>query len=177
MPDNRILLGVIGRPHGVSGRVHVTSHTADPADLTAYGPLSSADGRLFDVRWTSEGIAELREVIDGTPVKVANRTAAEKLTNVELFIDRSLLPPPDEDEFYLADLVGLTAVDAAGETLGTVATVHDYGAGASLEIEGPKPAIVPFTRACVPEVDIPARRIVVALPEEVLVTAEGAAAA
>ena len=114
MPDNRILLGVIGRPHGVSGRVHVTSHTADPADLTAYGPLSSADGRLFTLRMTSEGIAEIREILDGTPVKIANRTNAEKLTNVELFIDRSRLPQPDEEEFYLADLVGLTAVDAAG---------------------------------------------------------------
>ena len=136
MPDNRILLGVIGRPHGVSGRVHVTSHTADPADLTAYGPLSSADGRLFTLRMTSEGIAEIREILDGTPVKIANRTNAEKLTNVELFIDRSRLPQPDEEEFYLADLVGLTAVDAAGAPIGTVTTVHDYGAGTSLEIAG-----------------------------------------
>ena len=177
MPDNRILLGVIGRPHGVSGRVHVTSHTADPADLTAYGPLSSADGRLFTLRMTSEGIAEIREILDGTPVKIANRTNAEKLTNVELFIDRSRLPQPDEEEFYLADLVGLTAVDAAGAPIGTVTTVHDYGAGTSLEIAGSAELIVPFTRACVPEIDLNAGRIVVVPPAEVLVTAEGAAAA
>ena len=48
-----ILLGVIGRPHGVRGLVQVTSHTADPADLTAYGPLSDAAGRCYILRWTS----------------------------------------------------------------------------------------------------------------------------
>ena len=51
MPDSRIQLGVIGRAHGVRGLVKVTSHTADPADLTAYGPLSDAEGRLLTLRW------------------------------------------------------------------------------------------------------------------------------
>ena len=175
MPNTRILMATIGRPHGVSGRVRVTSHTADPAGLTAYGPLSDANGRQFLLRWCHEGVAELSETIDGTPVKIGNRTAVEKLTNVDLFIDRSRLPPPDEDEFYLADLVGLTAVDAAGETIGTVTTVHDYGAGTSLEIVGEKSVIVPFTQACVPEVDVATGRLVVVPPIEVAVIAEDAA--
>ena len=68
-------------------------------------------------------------------VKVADRAAAEKLTNTKLFIDRSALPPPDDDEYYLADLIGLTAVDPAATPLGTVSVVHDYGAGASFEID------------------------------------------
>ena len=177
MPNSLVLLGTIGRPHGVSGRVRVNSHTENPTDLTAYGPLSGADGRLFVLRWCSEGVAEVREVIDGTPVKIGNRTAAEKLTNMQLFIDRSRLPPPDEEEFYLADLVGLTAVNEAGDILGTVTVVHDYGAGTSLEIVGETTSIIPFTRACVPVVDVAAGRIVVTPPAEVLVTAEGAAAA
>lgn len=177
MPDSRVLLGVIGRPHGVSGRVRVSSHTANPADLTAYGPLSGADGQLFVLRWCSEGVAEVREVIDGTPVKVGNRTGAERLTNMPLFIDRSRLPPPDEEEFYVADLVGLTAINLAGEAIGTVTVVHDYGAGISLEIAGPDALIVPFTRACVPAIDIATGRLTVVVPAEVVVTAEGAAAA
>ena len=42
---------------------------------------------------------------------VADRTAAEKLTNLRLYVERDRLPPPDEEEFYLSDLVGLAAVD------------------------------------------------------------------
>ncbi len=170
MPDSRIQLGVIGRPHGVRGLVKVTSHTADPADLTAYGPLSDARGRRLVLRWKADGVAEVSFVVDGSAVKVADRTAAEQLTNTKLFIDRSALPPADEDEFYLADLVGLTATAPDGGVIGAVAVVHDYGAGASLEIErgGAAPIIVPFTRACVPDVDPSAGRIIVVLPDEVM---------
>jgi 16S rRNA processing protein RimM len=158
VPQNRILLGVIGRPHGVRGLVRVTSHTADPAGLTAYGPLSDEKGRRFVLRWRGEGVAEVEEQVDGVAVKVADRTAAEKLTNTRLYVDRAQLPEPEEEEFYLADLIGMAAVDADanGTVLGNVVTVHDYGAGASLEIvrDGAAPVLVPFTRACVPEVDL-----------------------
>ncbi len=88
MPESRIQLGVIGRPHGVQGLVRVTSHTAEPANLIAYGPLSDGGSRQFLLRWKAEGVAEVSELIDGKPVKVAGRTAAEKLTNTRLLIDR-----------------------------------------------------------------------------------------
>ena len=166
MPERRILLGVIGRPHGVRGLVRVTSHTADPADLTAYGPLSDDKGRRFVLRWRGEGVAEVEEQMGGTGVKVADRTAAEKLTNTPLYVDRAQLPEPDAEQFYLADLIGLTAVDPSGRELGTVGAVHDYGAGASLEIvqDGAAPLLLPFTRATVPQVDLTAGRIVVEQP-------------
>ena len=135
MPDSLIQLGVIGRAHGVRGLVRVTSHTADPADLTAYGPLSDGAGRVFTLRWKAEGVAEVFQIIDGVAVRVADRTTAEKLTNTRLFVDRSVLPAADEDEYYLADLVGLSAFDDDGARIGVVSVVHDYGAGASLEIE------------------------------------------
>ena len=175
MPDTNILMATIGRPHGVSGRIHVTSHTADPAGVTAYGALSDAAGRQYLLRWCHEGVAEISTVIDGVTDRIRNRTAVEKLTNVDLFIDRSRLPPPDEEEFYLADLVGLTAVDAEGKPLGIVTTVHDYGAGTSLEIVGDSSMIVPFTQACVPEIDVAAGKLVVTPPIEVAVIAEHAA--
>ncbi len=126
MPESRILMGVIGRPHGVRGLVRVTSY-AD--DLTAYGPLSDAQGRRFVLRGRGEGVAEIAEVVGGAEVKVADRTAAEKLTNTRLYVDRVQLPEPEADEFYLADLIGLAAVDVDGMVLGTVGAVHDYGAG------------------------------------------------
>lgn len=166
MPESRILLGVIGRPHGVRGLVRVTSY-AD--DIAAYGPLTDAKGRRFVLRSRGEGVAEVAELVDGVPVKVADRTAAEKLINVQLFIERAQLPEPDEDEFYLADLIGLAAFDGDGRRLGTIAAVHDYGAGASIEIEcdSAPPVLVPFTHACVPEIDLKGGRCTVCRAEEV----------
>jgi 16S rRNA processing protein RimM len=173
VPENRILksrilMGVIGRPHGVRGLVRVVSYTADPADLGAYGPLSDARGRCFALRWRGQGVAELSEIVDGELVPIADRAGAERLTNTPLFIDRERLPPTEEDEFYLADLVGLAAEDQDGAALGRVGAVHDYGAGASLEIEreAAPPLLVPFTKLCVPTLDIAAGRLVVAPPAE-----------
>ena len=168
MTARLIQLGVIGRPHGVRGLVRVTSHTADPAALTSYGPLTAPDGRRFLVRWMGEGIAEISEIVAGAPVKVAGRTAAERLTNTRLTIERDRLPPPDDDEFYLTDLIGLTAADANGTVMGTVSAVHDFGAGASLEIgHGDGSLLVPFTMACVPDIDMTAGRVTIVLPEEI----------
>ena len=167
----RIQLGVIGRAHGVRGLVKITSHTADPADLTAYGPLSDAQGQLYSLRWKGDGIAEVARIVDGVAVKIDDRSGAEKLTNTKLFIDRSALPAPDNDEYYLIDLIGLVASNSAGNRIGTVSGVHDYGAGTSLEIEcgGGLPMLIPFTAACVPTVDIAAKRLVVVPPDEIIV--------
>ncbi len=168
MPETSILLGVIGRPHGVRGLVHVTSHTADKAALADYGPLSDGKGRRFTLAWRGEGVAELTELRDGVAVRVGDRDAAARLTNTRLYIERACLPAPVDDEFYLADLIGLDAVDASGMARGRVVAVHDYGAGASLEIASVgAPLIVPFTRAAVPHVDIAGGRVVVSPPDEV----------
>ena len=88
--------------------------------------------------------------------------------NTRLYVDRAQLPEPDAEEFYVADLIGMAAIDAAGKVLGAVATVHDYGAGVSLEIvrDGAPPLLVPFTRAATPEVDLANRRVTIVPPEE-----------
>jgi 16S rRNA processing protein RimM len=165
MPEQRILMGVVGRPHGVRGLLHVHSYTADPADLPEYGPFHDERGRVWTLRWLREGIAELSELVNGRAVPVQDRDAAGLLVNLRLFADRERLPPADEEEFYLADLVGLEAVGADGAALGRVQAVHDYGAGASLEIGA---LIVPFTRAAVPEIDLAAGRVTIVPPSEVV---------
>jgi 16S rRNA processing protein RimM len=169
LPNTPILLGVIGRAHGVRGLARVTSHTADPADLTAYGPLSDPSGRRFTLRWMGEGIAEISEIVDGEPVKLADRSAAERLTNTKLFVERDRLPPPEDDEFYLADLIGLTAVGTDGTPIGVVSAVHDYGAGASLEIDRDNAGslLIPFTAAAVPDVSVATGRVTVIPPDEI----------
>ena len=174
MPSSLILLGVIGRPHGVRGLSHVHSYTADPANLTEYGVLRAEDGRRFRLRWAGEGIAEIFEVIDRKRVKVSTREGAQSLVNTRLYIPRDKLPPTEEEEFYNADLLGLEAFTPEGLSLGRVQFVHDYGAGTFLEITN---RLVPFTRACVPVVDIAGGRLEVVLPAEIEVKPEDQARA
>lgn len=168
MPEERILMGVIGRPHGVRGLVHVQSYTADPEALADYGVLSDDLGREFKLVWEREGVARLSTRQDGRFVPVTNREDAAALTNTRLYVPRSALPAAEEDEYYLADLVGLRAEDLSGRVLGEVAFVHDYGAGASLEIasaRGVPGLLIPFTARAVPVVDVPGGRVVVDPPE------------
>ncbi len=175
MTGRRILMGVVGRPHGVRGLVHVHSYTANPADLSGYGPLLDDSGRAWTLAWRGEGVAVLT---DAEGRALADRSAAERLTNTRLYVGRDRLPPPEPDEFYLADLVGMAALDRSGRPVGRVSVVHDYGAGTSLEIEreGAAPLLLPFTEACVPDIDVAAGTLVVASPDEVLVPDEARAA-
>jgi 16S rRNA processing protein RimM len=169
MADAKVLLGEIGRPHGVRGLVRVRSFTAEPEGLTAYGPLTDETGaRHFALELLSADLAR----IDG----VADRDAAARLTGTKLYVPREALPPAeDPEEFYLSDLEGLSAFTEAGAPLGRVRAVEDHGAGAFLVLEGPPERLVPFTRAAVPAVDLIARRITVVLPAEIVVDEQGAA--
>ena len=168
-------MGVVGRPHGVQGLVRVHSYTANPADLAGYGPLLDDVGRAWTLAWRGEGIASL---LDAEGRALTDRNAAECLTNTRLYVERDRLPPPEPDEFYLTDLVGMAALDRSGRPVGRVTAVHDYGAGTSLEIErdGAAPLLLPFTEACVPEVDTAAGTLIAAPPDEVVVPDEARAA-
>jgi 16S rRNA processing protein RimM len=168
LADPLVVMGVIGKPHGVRGLVRVNAFTAEAQALADYAPLTSRDGRQFALEWVSGNVAQLSEIIAGKARQITDRNEAERLVNTELLLPRSKLPEADEDEFYLADLIGLAAVGQDGKTLGTIAAVHDYGGGTSLEIM-PGSMVVPFTKAAVPEVDIAAGRVVIVPPAEVVV--------
>ena len=174
MDRQRILMGVVGRPHGVRGLVHVHSYAAVPADLAAYGTLTDDRGERWTLNWRGIGIAELT---DGAGRVVRDRDRAATLVNRRLHVDRGQLPEPAPDEFYLADLVGLEAIECVGageQALGRVLAVHDYGAGISLELGHPdRSLLLPFTRACVPEVRLAEGRIVVVRPDEIEVAPDG----
>ena len=89
---------------------------------------------------------------------------------MEIFARRDQLPPPEEDEFYYEDLVGLEAVDAAGAPLGRVVSLTNHGAGDILEIAlvgGGETLLLPFTKGVAPRIDFDAGRIVIEPPREV----------
>jgi len=159
----RICVGVITGAHGVQGAVRVKSFTADPKDVARYGPLEDESGER---RLSFRLVGSAKGVVIAHLAGIADRDRAEGLRGLRLYLQRAALPPTAEEEYYHADLIGLEAALADGTALGHVRAVHDFGAGDTLEIErlaGP-PAMVPFTRAIVPIVDLAAGRLVLDPP-------------
>ncbi|WP_152047117.1 ribosome maturation factor RimM [Aureimonas psammosilenae] len=159
-PSHPVLLGIVGGAHGLKGECRVSSFTAEPQDLGAYGPLFDKRG----ARYTVLSARIQKNVVVVRFEEVRDRDQAERLNGTELFVDRSSLPEDEEDDdFYIADLVGLQVVTVAGEAVGTVVAVHDFGAGDILEIapERGQSVMIPFSEAAVPEVDLDGERIVV----------------
>lgn len=164
-----VLLGEFGRPHGLHGELRLKSYTGEPRAIAGYGPLRASNGRtleLLDVRPAPGAAPDILLVrVRG----VDDRTGAEALNRVTLAIDRAALGEPEEEEFFLADLIGASVVDGAGALIGSVVAVPNYGGGDLLEIrpaQGGASALLPFTKAFVPSLDLPGRRIVAALPED-----------
>jgi len=153
-PKNPVQMAVIGAAHGIKGELRVKTFTGDPLALADYGPLYTSDGRAFEI----ETIRPAGEVVVVRFKGIGDRTAAERLTGTELFVDRSVLPAEEEDEFYHADLVGLAVRDETGAEAGRVTAVQNYGGGDILEIawRGRKGLLIPFSQAAVPEVDVAA---------------------
>jgi len=162
--DHRILLGHISTAQGIRGEVVIKSYTNDPSDIAAYGPLTDKSGnRTFEisvVRVAKKGvIARVKGVAD--------RTAAEALRGIELYISRDKLPDTEDDEIYHADLIGLDAVTAEGEHVGVVVAVQNFGAGDLIEIRlagQSRTEFVPFDEHFVPDIDFDAARLTVVMP-------------
>lgn len=168
--DDLVLVGEFGRAHGLKGEVRLKSHTGDPLAIADYRPLIAASGQSLSIKMVRQAPGGAPDLLIAVVDGVTTREAAEALNRVALYVERDRLPPPDEeDEFLLADLIGLNVESEAGESIGTVVAVPNYGGGDLIEIapvrKGPT-ALLPFTRAFVPVVDIAGRRIVAALPED-----------
>lgn len=176
MPQDRLLVGIFGAPHGVRGEIRLKSYTADPMTIASYTGLTDEAGtrsfKIMSARPVKDDLLVVR--VEG----VADRNAAEKLTNVPIALARAALPPADDEEFYHADLLGLRAETAEGLALGHVANVLNFGAGDILEV---RPAagetlLFPFTKAVVPTVDLAGGRVIVVPPDEVVAREDDAEA-
>lgn len=166
MGDDLILVGRVAGAFGVRGEVRITAYTAEPDGLLAYKALLREDGSpgltLTSGRPAKGGVvARVRDV--------ETRDQAEALRGLKLYIRRDALPEPEEDEFYVADLVGLAVETAEGEAMGRVKAIQDFGAGDLLEIQPPEGPSwdLPFTKAAVPEVRLAEGCVVAVKPEEI----------
>ena len=157
-----VVIGVVVAPHGVRGTVRVRATGSGRHLREGVEPVvAGGRRRISRVRETPRGF--LLD-LDG----VEDRPGAASLRGAELVLDRSELDAPGEGEFYVGDLVGLTAVSDAGEILGTVRETFETAAHEVLVIRrGEASAVyVPFTLEHVPDVDLEAARLVVRPPEE-----------
>ncbi len=165
---NMICVAAFAGAHGVQGDAKLRSFTQVPRDVFSYGPLTAEkSGKIYEVkpgREAKPGIFIIR-----TPM-IKTREEAIALKGENLLVPRNMLPPPDEDEFYYEDLVGLKAVPEEGASAGKVKAVSNHGAGDILElmnVPGRKGAVmVAFTKEAVPVLDFEKGVITVILPEE-----------
>jgi 16S rRNA processing protein RimM len=177
----RIVVGRVGRPHGIRGEVVIGLRTDEPdlrfavgASVDARsspdddGPDDSSAGqplRVASARWHS---GQLLVAFAG----ITDRTAAAELTGSWLSVDSSQLPETgDPDEFRDHELIGLSVRTCAGDPVGVVTDVLHYGQdllvvrradGAGDE------CLVPFVKAIVPEVDVRAGVVVIDPPPGLL---------
>lgn len=164
-PSRLILVGRVAGAFGVKGEVRITAYTEAPETLAAFGRLLRKDG---SPGFTLQGGRVHKDSIITRVKEVSTKEEADALRGLQLFVPRDELPEPDEDEFYLTDLIGLAAVTPDGAPIGKVKTVRDFGAGDLLEIQPPGGASwwLAFTRETVPQVRIAEGQIVVVRPDE-----------
>lgn len=162
---DKILLGQIGAAHGIKGHVRIATYTGDPMAIGTYGRLDTdRDGLTV----TLSKLRLHKTVVVAQINGITDRNAAEALNGVNLFIDRSRLPAPeDDDDFYHADLIGLEARLDTGITIGQVSALPNFGAGDLLEVRDPQSGdtyLYPFTKAVVPHVNIAEGYLTIIVP-------------
>jgi len=165
--EGLILVGVIGSARGLKGDLRVKSYTSDPRSIGAYGVLTDAAGTKT---FTVKVIGLQKEMVLVRIKGVDDRDAADALKGQTLYMERGRLPVADEDEFYFSDLIGLDVQLGDGTPFGHVVEADDVGGGPFLEVASQDfgRVLVPFTKACVPDVDLVGKKVVIDPPEGLL---------
>ncbi len=156
--------GRLGRPHGVRGEIALRPFNADgeglgeqalPAPVELVRAQERREMTLIAVRPANEVLLVRLEGVE-------TREQAAALTNFEVWLPRSALPPLASDEFYVEDLVGCEVVDVAGKVRGTIKSTFWNGAQDVLTLEGPEgELLVPAVPEFIHSVDLEARRVIV----------------
>jgi 16S rRNA processing protein RimM len=165
--ERLIEVGRVAGAFGVRGEVRISAYTEDPLALARFGALRRQDGShgltITEARPAKGGIV-------GRAKEITTKEEADALRGLRLYVPREALPEPDEDEFYLADLIGMAVQNVQSKAgLGRVKSVQNFGAGDVLEIEpegGGATWYLPFTREAAPEVDLKAGLILADPPAE-----------
>ncbi|WP_107497217.1 ribosome maturation factor RimM [Thalassobius sp. I31.1] len=160
----QICVAAIGGSYGVRGEVRLKSFCADPIAIEDYQPLVAENtGESYMITLTGT----IKNGFTARLTGVETKEDADALRGVRLMTDQSRLPALPDDEYYYTDLIGLEVLDTGGNPLGTVKDVQNHGATDILEVltSGSETALLPFTEAAVPTVDIASGRIIADPPD------------
>ena len=159
---SKVCIGQIVNVHGIKGVVKIRPYLNNPMDIGQFGPVSDKDGnRSFKITVQGRKGMFVLAAIQG----ITDRTQAEALKGLNLYVDRNQLPE-QKDGFYYCDLIGMTVLEN-GLPFGTVVAVQNYGAGDILDVKTTKGRTFSFdfSKATFPRVDIQAREMDLVLPE------------
>lgn len=187
-PDDAVEVGRIIDAWGIKGGFKVQAFSADPQALFSsrrwflQPPTPQANKAPLAVKPAKAAFAlpqllkitsarEQGDVIVATAQEIPDRTAAESLKGVRVFISRQSFPTASADEFYWVDLIGLSVLNREGELLGEVVDLLDTGPHSVLRIRKPDAAadakpddaerLIPFVAAFVDKVEMEHKRIIV----------------
>ncbi len=157
MLSDQVIVGTVGRAHGLRGQVTVRPRTDSVEERFAPGSTVVAQGRTLTVAGHTYTQGRLVVWFDGVP----DRTAAEALRGLDLWAE-GVPEAIGEDEFHDSELIGLAAVAPDGRALGEVVAVEHPPLQDLLVVRTPGgDRLVPFVAALVPEVDPAAGRVVI----------------
>jgi len=138
---HHIALAAVAGAHGVKGEVRLKLFADSVESLERHSTVlvGGLERRLLSLREGGKTVIARFEGVD-------DRSAAESLRGSLVEVERSALPPLDDGEYYHSDLIGLKCIDRAGEPVGTVAAVENFGAGDLLDVEldGGRRSLIPF---------------------------------
>ncbi len=154
MYDKLVKIGVIIAAHGIGGLIKIKSFTANPANIIRYGTIyNNAQSKKFDIKVVSQNDTILLARVNG----ITDRNTAETLIGSELYIEKKNLPALDENEYYHDDLIGLKVYDQNNNMYGTIAALHNFGAGDIIEIKlynSQNKVMHSFKNAIFPKIDL-----------------------
>lgn len=160
MTENKVCIGAIVGVHGIKGEVKVKCFSDDEKNFNRYARFTNKTGKqVFEAKSVGHSKELLRVKIKG----IDDRNTAETLVGIELYVARDLLPQLKEDEFYHADLIGLSAQNKQGDIIGTVNALYNFGAGDLIEIKmaDKRTELLPFNSQYVPVINIKDRYIII----------------
>jgi len=146
-------MGRIAAPFGVKGWVKVQPYSEDPGalmDLESWRVGRGEQQKHYSVDAIQDHGKALVAKLEG----IDDRDAAYALRGQEISVAKSELPPPEENEFYWSDLIGLTVVNREGIELGRVDSLMESGANDLLVVKGKREHLIPFVAAFVGKVDL-----------------------
>lgn len=146
-------MGRIAAPFGVKGWVKVQPYSEDPGALMDFDAWRVGLGEQH-TQYPVEAVQDHGNALVAKLAGIDDRDAAYALRGMEISVAKRDLPPPEANEFYWSDLIGLTVINRDGAELGRVASLMETGAHDVLVVRGKREHLIPFVAAFVGAVDL-----------------------